>query len=100
MGGYLASVTGVLLGIVGLGLAALRVLRGGGGGARAMRVRERIVLDGRRAIYLVEVAGRVLVVGGTDGGLSTLAEVDAARLPVDEPAGRGVWAEALRRVVR
>ena len=99
MGGYLLSTTLVLLGIVGLGLAALRVLRGGVA-ARAMRVRERVALDGRRAIYLVEVAGKCLVVGGTDGGLTTLAEIDPARLPEEESAARGVWTEAWKRVVR
>lgn len=101
MSGYLVSTTVVLVAIVGLGLVALRALRGAGGPrARALKVRERLVLDGRRAIYLIDVGGRCLVVGGTDGGLTTLAEVDAAKLPVDEPAAGGIFAEALRRVVR
>jgi flagellar biogenesis protein FliO len=90
-----------LVSIVVLGGAALWALRGGGARrGRAMRVRERVVLEPRRALYLVEVAGKCLVVGACDGALSTLAEVDPAKLPADEPAAPGVWAEAWRRVVR
>jgi flagellar biogenesis protein FliO len=96
--GYLVSTTAVLALLCVAALLALRGLRGGRR-ARVMKVRERLALDGRRAVYLVEVAGRCLVVGAGEGGLSTLAEVDPSALPADEPTA-GAWAEAWRRVVR
>jgi flagellar biogenesis protein FliO len=80
-------------------LVALRALRGTGGATRAMRVRERLSLDGRRAVYLVEIGDKCLVVGAGEGGLSTLAEVDPATLP-REATARSVWSEAVRKVMR
>jgi flagellar biogenesis protein FliO len=95
MGAYLVSTTLVLLALAAASLIALRALRRTGR-ARALHLRERLALDGRRAVYLVEVAGRCLVVGAADGGLAMLTEVDPAKLPADEPPG--VWAQAWRKV--
>lgn len=51
-----------------------------------LEVIERVPLDGRQTLYLVRVAGRVLVVGGGDAGLTTLATLDADALRDDEGA--------------
>lgn len=48
-------------------------------GGGFMRVVARLPLEPRRSLYLVEVAGRYLLVGlGENGAPSTLAEIDAA----------------------
>jgi flagellar protein FliO/FliZ len=44
---------------------------------RGMRVVARLVLEPRRSIYVVEIAGRHLVVGSAESGLTQLAELDA-----------------------
>src|SRR6185436_5900515 len=61
-------------------------------------------LDGRRAIYLVRVGKRVLVVGATDGALTRLASTSLESLKLDEaskeapPPSR--FAEVLSRMLR
>jgi flagellar biogenesis protein FliO len=42
---------------------------------QALRVRERVSLDGRTRLYLVELGARVLLLGGSDRALSLLAEL-------------------------
>jgi len=71
------------LGIVLLVLA-LPTLR-----AKQRHVRHRIALEPRRSIYVVDVAGKHLVVGSSEAGLQLLGELDAdavARPPAPEPA--------------
>jgi hypothetical protein len=47
-----------------------------------VRVLERIPLEGRRALYLVELGDRVLLIGAGEGGApALLTEIDAADLP-------------------
>lgn len=63
-------------------------------GVRGLQVLARLPLDPRHRIYVVRVVDRVLVVGASDGGLSTLAELgaeSAATLERPESAvpGRG-----------
>lgn len=48
--------------------------------SNAICVHARQTIDARRAILIVEVAGRGLVVGSSDTGLHTLAELNAAEL--------------------
>jgi flagellar biosynthetic protein FliO len=45
-----------------------------------LEVIERVPLDGRQTLYLVRVAGKVLLLGGGDAGLTTLATLDADAL--------------------
>jgi flagellar biosynthetic protein FliO len=45
--------------------------------AGGMRVVERLGLEPRRAIYLVEVGRRYFLVGASEGGMVLLGEVDA-----------------------
>ena len=45
-----------------------------------MKVVARISLEARRSLYLVEVAGQYLLIGAGEGGLSTLATLEAAQV--------------------
>lgn len=67
---------------VALFLLALPTLR-----QKERHVRHRIALEPRRSIYVVDVAGKHLVVGSSEAGLQLLGELDAeaiARLPAPE----------------
>src|SRR5262249_8375397 len=49
-----------------------------GGATGPMRVVARMPLEPRRTLYIVEAAGKTLLVGVSDGGpMTTLAELDA-----------------------
>src|SRR2546426_989712 len=93
-----------LLAVSALAVLVLRSLRGRlPGGAASLRVLDRLALEPRRTLYLVEVAGRVLLVGVGEGPMSVLAELDAAKLPAPQPepaAPGGGIAAAVRRLVR
>ena len=75
-----------LLALAAVCLLAYVVLRflskrvyGTAAGGGLMRVVARLPLEPRRSLYLVEVAGRYLLVGlGENGAPTTLAEIDAA----------------------
>ncbi len=47
----------------------------------------RLPLEGRRAIYLVRAGRRVLVVGGSESGLTQLADFDSAELHTPSDLG-------------
>lgn len=51
-----------------------------------MRLVGQLPLDARRALYLVRVGSRVLVVGASEGGLTRLAELGGDELGVDDAA--------------
>ncbi|HEY0253585.1 MAG TPA: flagellar biosynthetic protein FliO [Kofleriaceae bacterium] len=46
-------------------------------GAHMMNVVSRVPLEPRRSLYVVEVAGKTLLVGTSEMGLSVLSELDA-----------------------
>jgi flagellar protein FliO/FliZ len=71
-----------------LAYVALRWLsrRGVGRSEGPVRVVARCSLEPRRAVYLIEVAGRCFLVGGGDGPLSLLAEIDPATVKLDAVA--------------
>jgi flagellar protein FliO/FliZ len=55
-------------------------------GTPLMRIVARLPLEPRRSLYLVEVAGRYLLVGlGENGSPATLAEIDAATVKESAP---------------
>lgn len=64
--------------------AARRGMLGASARGRHMTVIERVALDPRRALHLVRVGKRVLVLGASDEGLRTLAELAADELELDE----------------
>jgi flagellar biogenesis protein FliO len=58
----------------------------GGGPRGPLEVLARQPLDGRRAIYLVRVGKRVLVVGATDGALTKLGSTSLESIQRELPA--------------
>ena len=104
LGGSLA-ISLVSLGIVCvLAYVSLRFLgkRGIGRASGPIRVLGRCPLEPRRALYLVETAGRCFLVGVGDGPMTMLAEVGAAevkaQLPEPTEAGKR-FADVLGRVL-
>ncbi|MEW6105282.1 MAG: flagellar biosynthetic protein FliO [Bacillota bacterium] len=75
----------VLIYLTGLALRALQWRRIGARGRPAMELRESLSLGPGRAVHLVRVADRLLVLGATGTHISMLAEVDARSL---EDTGR------------
>lgn len=59
---------------------------------RRMKVVERIALDQRRALYLVEVDGAEMLLAGTDGGV---ARVDRDEPPAPQPTPRSFTTEGI-----
>jgi flagellar biosynthetic protein FliO len=89
LGGSLA-VSLVSLGIVCLvAYVSLRLLarRGVGRGSGPIKVLARCPLEPRRAVYLIEAAGRFFLVGVGDGPMTVLAELGAAEVTAALPAG-------------
>ena len=97
-GGYGVSLLQTLLALAAVCILAWVVLRWsakrglGIGGGRRVKVLERVPLDHRRALYLVEVAGRVLLIGAGDASApNVLAELDPDELP-DVPKAKSFGA--------
>ena len=57
-------------------------------------------LDARRAIYLVKVAGQVIVVGASEAGFTKLGEIAADQLPPEEKVQAGTFSDVLARTLR
>jgi flagellar biosynthetic protein FliO len=104
LGGSLA-VSLVSLGIVCLvAYVSLRFLgrRGLGRASGPIKVLARCPLEPRRALYLVETAGRCFLVGVGEGPMTMLAEVGVAdvKTTLPEPTASGKrFAEVLGRVL-
>ena len=90
-GGYGWMLAETLVALVAVCLLALVALRWGlrrfagvaepGLGRGRIRVLERVALEPRRSLLLVEVCSRVLLVASGEGPMSVLAEIDPATLP-------------------
>lgn len=106
--GYGAALLQMLLALAAVCVLAVVALRWGargglgalGGRGAKVRVMERVSLDARRALYLVQVGDKVLLVGAGDGPLSVLCEVDPKSLPEEPEAHRVGFAEVLARFRR
>ncbi len=91
-GGYGASLLQSLLALAAVCVLAWVVLRWsaqrglGLGQGQRVKVLERVPLDARRWVYLVQIGERVLVVGAGDGASpSLLAELKESELPAVAP---------------
>jgi flagellar protein FliO/FliZ len=73
----LLSTTVALAFVCALAVLALRLLGPRKFSGREMRVVEKLPLDARRSIYLIEVAGQRMLVGAGDGPLTLLKELPA-----------------------
>lgn len=63
-----------------------------------LRVVARLALEPRRTLYVIDAAGRYLLIGVGDGPMSVLAELDAAQVGVLEAhPGEGTVLQALER---
>lgn len=88
MGRYLITVVFALAGILGLAVGFLYLMKRFmpmTGGGRRMRVVESVSLEPRRALHLVQVSGRYLLVGSTDGSIRLIAELDPEQVDAQEP---------------
>jgi flagellar biogenesis protein FliO len=69
--------------------AAQRGLLGAQSRAKHLSVIDKIALDPRRSVHLVRVGRRVLVLGASDEGLRSLAELPAEELGLTDDGGAG-----------
>src|SRR5436190_23234375 len=88
--GYGEMLVGSLLVLGLICAAAWAIVRFGGrrlwAGARGggvLDVVARVPLEPRRSLYVVEVAGKTLLVGTSEMGLSVLSELDGSQLRAD-----------------
>src|SRR5687768_13156319 len=84
-GDLLITLLVVLGGVCIAAFVAVRVLgrllaTGRARGARMLDVVARLPLEPRRSLYVVDVAGKVLLVGTSEMGLSVLTELDAGEV--------------------
>ncbi|CAN5579573.1 hypothetical protein BH09MYX1_BH09MYX1_56810 [soil metagenome] len=98
---YLAETFTTLVVVCALAFVVLWGARRLGVGAHlgAARLVGRLPLDARRAIYLVKVGAKVLVVGASEAGLTKLGEIDEADLPPEPPPPRNPFASILARTL-
>lgn len=69
---------GIVIGLIYLSLYALRRFTNlsSGRAGRVLRTVESLRLAPRQAVHLIQVGDRTFLIGATDGGLQTLAEVE------------------------
>jgi flagellar protein FliO/FliZ len=98
---YLLETFVTLLAVCGLAFVVLYGARrlGVGRPRGPIQLVGQLPLDARRAIYLVQVGGQVMVVGASEAGITKLGEVAAAELPEVEPAAAAPFADVLARVL-
>ncbi len=107
-GGYGIALLQTLLALAAVCILAWVVLRWGsrrgfgiGLGGGRVRVLERVPLDPRRSLYLVQVGEKVLLIGGGDGAAPTvLTELDPADLPPEPERRAASFADVLKRLGR
>jgi flagellar protein FliO/FliZ len=75
----------------------LRRMYGPGSGGR-VRVLERVPLEPRRSLYLVEAGEKLLLVGATEHDIRLLGEFKRDELPAPPPVERRTFLDVLRSV--
>jgi flagellar biogenesis protein FliO len=103
LGSYIVQTLVTLTGVVALAVLVLYAARrfGMGRAAGPLELIGRLPLDGRRAVYLVRVGKRVLVLGAGDQALTSLAELSSEELAGLRAGGSEVsFKETLARVLR
>lgn len=103
-GGYGAALLQTLAALLFVCILAWALLRWGAkrglglGQGQRMRVIERVALDARRSLFLVEVGGKVLLLGVGDGSApNLLAEIDKEKLPADPTRRATAFSDVLKR---
>lgn len=103
LGSYIVQTLVTLTGVVALAVLVLYAARrfGMGRAAGPLELIGRLPLDGRRAVYLVRVGKRVLVLGAGDQALTSLAELSRDEVAeLHDPASEVSFKETLARVLR
>lgn len=79
---------GIVIGLIYLSLYALRRFTNlsSGRSGRVLRTVESLRLAPRQAVHLIQVGDRTFLIGATDGGLQTLAEVELEQTGGAQPA--------------
>lgn len=98
---YLVETFVTLLAVCGLAFVVLFGARrlGIGRPRGPIQLVGQLPLDARRAVYLVQVGERVLVVGASEGGLTKLGEVGANELPGPETVSPAPFGNVLAKVL-
>lgn len=104
--GYGAALVQSLLALMAVCILAWVVLRWasksgmGFGRGKRIKVLEKIPLDARRHLYLVEVGGKVLLLGAGDGAAPRLiSEIDPDSLPeLEESPTKASFADVMARL--
>jgi flagellar biosynthetic protein FliO len=88
MGHYLATTLVALALVIGLAIGTLYLLRRivpVPSSGRTVRLVESVPLEPRRSLHLVEIGGRLLLLGSTDGSVSLLTELEKGEVEIPEP---------------
>jgi flagellar biogenesis protein FliO len=64
-----------------LAIATLRLMSRRRSGEDTVKLRGKLQLEPKRAVYVLEAGGRCFLVGAGDSGMALLAELDAKSLP-------------------
>lgn len=79
-GFYLLQTLLALIVVSAIAVLLLRLMRRRGQApTRSLRVVARLDLEPRRSLYVVQVAGRLLLIGVGEGAMTCLAELDPAQ---------------------
>lgn len=89
MASYLIETVVTLLAVLALAVLVLYAARRAGVGRQSgpLQLVGRLPLDARRAVYLVKVADKVIVIGASEAGLTRLGEVDDSGLDLEITEG-------------
>ncbi len=89
MTSYLIETVVTLLAVLALAVLVLYAARRAGVGRQSgpLQLVGRLPLDARRAVYLVKVADKIIVIGASEAGLTRLGEVDDAGLDLEVTEG-------------
>ena len=98
--GYLVETVATLVCVCGVAFVVLYGARrmGIGRPTGPVSLVGHLPLDPRRAVYLITVASKVLVVGVTEGGMTKLSGLEASELP-PPPKPQNPFADVLARVM-
>ena len=81
MGDGLVTTLASLVVVCLLAIGALRLLQRRPRGEDTVKLRGKLQLEPKRAVYVLEAGGRCFLVGAGDSGMALLAELDAKSLP-------------------
>lgn len=66
-------------------------------GSRAVKVIERIPVDQKRSLLVVEVQDKIYLLGSAEGQVNVLMELDAEKIKSQQAASKGAFENVLKR---